>query len=235
MTFLVSSLLYLSLPKKDLKAEDESVNSLINLSTILSCGKEVLKNSPEIKRHFFYLIIIVSAYQGFHTVARTVIPINNIGLGAQGVTLYQASASFALILSTFVVYKLVDSDNSFLKNPVFLILASMICMIITVYPKNIYLGLVSYFIFVFVYEIAFIKCMNFMVVNCTKDKMKVLIPLSNSCLFGCLAFSVFVGGTLVDMIGIMNMSYIFAFLTVVALLSIEPNRNRIKELLYFFK
>ncbi len=200
ITFGISAVLYFFLPKileQDfIKKDPKPINSIFQF---LDKGREVFKRHPDVFEFFIYIIITVAIFQSYHTVARTVIPLSKFNIGQSGVTLYQVVASSALLFGSFFVYRWLTNTKSFLSHPFVLIIITCFSMLLTIVSSNLVIGLLSYFLFIFLFEVTFIRCMNYIMINCSKDLLPQFIPFLNSCMMASMVINVFFIGKAIDL------------------------------------
>lgn len=201
-SFLISAFCYSQLPKNvSVDPQNKSASPAMRQIIKIVKQKNILYN-------FIYLVVGTSILQGFHTFARTVIPMGQLGLGKVGVTYFQIITSIALLCAVLFVYKFLCKIEGLYSHPFFLLVLANFSMLFTVFPKNLILSLISYFLFLFLFEVLYTRLMNLIVLSTEKDEYTNLIPTINSLIMFLMVIIVLGGGFLSDTYGIVVISII---------------------------
>jgi predicted MFS family arabinose efflux permease len=198
-TFLLAALLY-SLVRSPEAKTAETAEVPTTQGKLPDWGKawKVLRREPQLIEYSVSLVILTGVYQGFHVIARTVIPIDILGTGPKGVTAYQVATCVGLVSAGIFVYRFMCGEAEKRYNPLFSFAATSAAMISTVFVPNLTFGLVSYLLFIFLFEVNYTKCMNLIISRCPTEELSVILPSVNSATMTAMVVLVFGGGWAMD-------------------------------------
>jgi MFS family permease len=210
LTFIIAAIIYYYLPKlENDRAAAEKKVSHFNITKVL----EITRLYPRFFEFFLYLLISAGIYDGFHSIARTVIPLNIYKTNVNGVTIYETITCISLIIASFVVYRFLCNKTAKF-HPVVLVIITSISMIFTILFPNYLLGFLTYFVFIFFYEVLYTVCMNYLVVYAPEDSFHSIAVTINSLTVGSVVIFIFLGGTFIDFWGIKPATYLLSFTAV---------------------
>ncbi|CAI2021801.1 MFS transporter [Serratia liquefaciens] len=219
LTFVVSGSLYFLLWLRNRGVESAAPASS---GSALRPAFDALRQQPQLRRQFVWVILTTALLQGFHNVARTLLPINLLGLGEEGVMLLQAIASASFFFGALVVALLMQGENQSWRNQPWLIaLLSIVLMQFSLLTPVVWLSLTSYAFYLFVFEIAFTFCQKNMIVQCPQSAMAAVSSSALSISTLGMVLAIIVGGALSDRVGLVATGWVFCALFAAVLLWVE--------------
>ncbi|MGB3222882.1 MAG: MFS transporter [Desulforhopalus sp.] len=210
-TFLLAAILYRLLgsnrgaEKEAAKATSSNKNSSIWINIGI-----ILKGDRQLLSYCIYLILITGFYQGYHVIARTVIPITLFDMGVKGVTIYQVVTCLSLVLAGLFVYHCMCGEKRRRFFPLIIFAATSLSMVMTVISTNYITGLISYFVFIFLFEVNYTKCMNMIITNKTPEELSILIPFINSSSMIAMVLCIFITGKAIDTWGLVGVTFVLS-------------------------
>jgi MFS family permease len=151
------------------------------------------------------MILSTALFQGYHTVARTVIPLNMFSfVGKTGVMYYQIISSIGLILGSVFAYHFLAGKKKIVIAPSVFIFATAILLYSTVLFNNFIAALIVYFIFIFVFEISYIVYMNYILANTPHEKgtLSTVMSFLSSAMLTLMVIVVLLTGKLMDILSL---------------------------------
>ncbi|EOY4514629.1 MFS transporter [Vibrio vulnificus] len=230
VTFLISGFLFYTLWKRTGSQPHATAQSEGSWRQSFS----VLKSMPLLRRNFVWVILTTALLQGFHNVGRTLLPIELLDLGEQGVMLLQAIASVSFFLGAlFVTVMMQDESNPWVRLPWLIALFSITLMQASLMIPIVWISLLSYALYLFVFEIAFTFCQKNLVVQCPESSMGAISSTAQSMSTLGMVVMILAGGAMSDWIGIQLTGWMFCGVFVVTLLLVElptflQQRNKIQ-------
>jgi len=219
LTFVVSGTLYFLLWLRNREMESAAPASSGNA---LRPAFDALRQQPQLRRQFVWVILTTALLQGFHNVARTLLPINLLGLGEEGVMLLQAIASASFFFGALVVALLMQGENQSWRNQPWLIaLLSIVLMQFSLLTPVVWLSLTGYALYLFVFEIAFTFCQKNMIVQCPQTAMAAVSSSALSVSTLGMVLAIVAGGALSDRVGLVATGWVFCALFAAVLLWVE--------------
>lgn len=219
LTFVVSGSLYFLLWLRNRGMESAAPASS---GSALRPAFDVLRQQPQLRRQFIWVILTTALLQGFHNVARTLLPINLLGLGEEGVMLLQAIASASFFFGALVVALLMQGENQSWRNQPWLIaLLSIVLMQCSLLTPVVWLSLTGYALYLFVFEIAFTFCQKNMIVQCPQTAMAAVSSSALSVSTLGMVLAIVAGGALSDRVGLVATGWVFCALFAAVLLWVE--------------
>jgi predicted MFS family arabinose efflux permease len=223
-TFCISCALYWALPKCHIirKCENGWRYSL----SAWHDGWRMVKSDANVYNFFIFLIITAAFFKGFHMIARTVIPISIFNTNANGVTLYQVFTCLGLVSGSLLVYRWLCDATNWFSQPAVLIGFTAISTSMTIMSDHLVSGCILYFIFVCLFETTYTRCMNGIMVNCSKKSIPVISSFCNAAMMFFMIIVIVVGGSMIDHFGL-KMTTLFLSLSAIALAGGFCLRNNI--------
>ncbi|MEI2605641.1 MFS transporter [Erwinia aphidicola] len=219
LTFLLSGALYFLLWRRNKTQESAA---LAASGSALRPAFQALRELPQLRRQFIWVIVTTALLQGFHNVARTLLPINLLGLGEQGVMLLQAIARVSFFSGALVVALLMQGeDQSWRSQPWFIALISVVLMQLSLLTPVVWLSLAGYALYLFVFEIAFTFCQKNMIIQCPPSAMAAVSSSALSVSTLGMVLAIVAGGALSDRVGLVATGWTLCALFVVVLLWAE--------------
>jgi len=219
LSFVVSGSLYVLLWLRNRGMESAAPASS---GSALRPAFDALRQQPQLRRQFVWVILTTALLQGFHNVARTLLPVNLLGLGEEGVMLLQAIASVSFFSGALVVALLMQGENQSWRNQPWLIaLLSIVLMQFSLLTPVVWLSLTGYALYLFVFEIAFTFCQKNMIVQCPQTAMAAVSSSALSVSTLGMVLAIVAGGALSDRVGLVATGWVFCALFAVVLLWVE--------------
>lgn len=209
-TFLLSACCYRWLPAVSAPQAQEGAPK-----GVLRQVGEVLRGRRQLVLAVVYLVAAVGVFQGFHSVARTVLPIRVLGLGDTEVMNLQVVSGLALVLGSIavpVLLRAVDlgSYGGALANT--LTVALMVLLPYAGGERTLYL---YYFAYLFLFEFAFTAAQGHIIQECPADGLVSLTTFTNAAGNGLLVVCTLLTGALSDLLDF----HIIALVLAVAVLA----------------
>ncbi|MHA7773870.1 MFS transporter [Roseibium sp. M-1] len=209
LTFVASAAIYASLFGRfpEVKRAAQSVQKQFEISV------QLIKENPLLLRACLLLIAIVVFYQGFHNIARADFAFEYLLMGKDGTMLVQLVSSIAIVVGA-VLGGLVLPHISSYRWAGWLLLCTCLSSLLMFAPADPTQLIVSYGIFIFVFEIAFVVTQAEVVAQCPLESL----PALNSSLLAIMTFGmmlvVFAGGYFADKTTLLETAFAIAALVV---------------------
>lgn len=161
-----------------------------------------IRDNPLLLAAFARLSITAGIFQGFHNVARTVMPLQEFGLAPSAVTALQALASMAILSGALFVGRFLQSDSRLQLDGTFLIIATSALMMLPLVGFAPPPAFALYFVFIFAFEVAFTKFQKDLVVHCRAEDMAAVASTNHAALTLSITITVLAIGFLADVWGL---------------------------------
>lgn len=178
-------------------------------------------------RAFSQLVLVTGAFQGFHTVARTVLPIAVLGLAADSVTLLQVLASVAITAAAVFVGLFMRKGTVLYCPAPPLIVATSFSVVAAVYLPSPAVAFAAYTIFIFLFEVSFTRCANDVVIACPPERIGYVSAAQQSLLVFGMTIAVLAIGYSADAIGLQKTGIVVAGASIAATLVIDIAAGRL--------
>lgn len=218
LTFVVSGLLYFSLKPYGEHAQTPPVP----LRNVTSAGLDAIRADTVLMRNFAYVVVTTAFFQGFHNIARTLLPIRHLQMGEQGVMYLQAIASASFFIgSIFVAASMQRTNRAGRAEPWVICAVTAALMLASVLFSTPFFSLFAYALYLFLFEVGFTFCQKNMIVACPKEKIGLVSPLAvASATLGMVAV-IYLGGWLSDQLGLLKTVMAMVLLLLASMLAIE--------------
>lgn len=160
-----------------------------------------LSGRPALLANFHYLLLVTAVFQGFHNVARTPLPVGQLGLGAGGLMLLQVLSSTAIVAGALFVALFMQGRGGRVS-PALLVAGTAAAMVGAVTLRDPLASLALYTVFIFGFEVAFTKVQKDVIVDCPDEAIAHVSALANALQMASMMGVVFLGGGLMDRIGL---------------------------------
>ncbi|WP_421336865.1 MFS transporter [Aeromonas veronii] len=189
---VVSFFAYLFIPK--LKVH----NNIHNSSGVWHVAlKEITKNE-KIRNSIYMLVLTTAVLQGFHTVARSSLPIALYkGDVSSGLFLQSGIGPVILLALWLYSYLLKINASRLLIYNVALFFCGFFLLAMT-YTDNLMVGVSLYWAYFFSYEIIYTKLNNDLMMSTTRDNVGDVISVSNAIVSVSMAIGIIFLGSIVD-------------------------------------
>lgn len=232
LTFVIAGVLafflpaHVSAPSAGKSAVEEESKEI----TILN----VFTRNPALKIHMILLSVII-VFQGFHNIARTVLPLHHLKIGIEGASILTFFSSIAISVGSYLASKLVAREGKQIQSPLGTIIITNAFMIsAVVFSNQIVISIACYFFFLTFFEISFVISNNRLQIDCHKSEIGKIAAFKNSSLPLVMATSIFLLGFVSDHFPFLSISLFIAAGTTllavfakISLKSIIENRKKI--------
>lgn len=172
-------------------------------------------------RAVVYLVLAVGVFQGFHSAARTVVPVRVLGQGESGVMNLQIVAGIALVLGAVAVPIVLRRTTARTYQGLALnglTAAVMFLVCLTAQPWSLF---AAYFGFLFLFEFAFTAAQGEVVQKCPATDLVALTSFTNALGTGLLIVCTLLAGALFDVLAVSTVGLLYAALAVAAGIALE--------------
>lgn len=178
-------------------------------------GWRVLQRHPSLRYAMTYLVMTVGLFQGFHTIARTALPMGMWGLAADGVTAVQMVTCLALVAAALCVSQwMCSARRSVRVAPAGLVCVTVFAMLVLLVTRQALPGFLAYFLFMFLFEVTYTTLTNHLVVTCPIDSLGPLHAVQQSLCMGAMLIVVFCAGLAMDHCGLPAVTLTMAVLAI---------------------
>ncbi|WP_345456923.1 MFS transporter [Deinococcus aluminii] len=231
LTYLVAAVLYMgivsqqkapgsspTLPARPQPAATDAASS--------SAQSQGWHGKPLLLLPLLMLIINAGFFQGFHNVLRVPLP-THLGLGSQGVMTLQIITSLAIFLGAVHASTQLIRFSSFEGYVVQAISAgAAVAMILAVFLKLSWFNFVVYFVFIYLFEVAYTIAMRDLIVQAPQEHMAMITASSTAYQTLTMTAIVVGGGFLADHLGLFPSTLAIGALALLAIvLSTIGTRN----------
>lgn len=218
LTFMVSGLLYFSLTPHG----EHGRAAPVPLRNITSAGLDAIRADAVLMRNFAYVVITTAFFQGFHNIARTMLPIRHLQMGEQGVMYLQAIASASFFIGSVFVAASMQRDNRAGRTEPWVICAvTGALMLVSILFSTPLPSLVAYALYLFLFEVGFTFCQKNMIIACPKEKIGLVSPLAVAAATSGMVAVIYLGGWLSDQLGLLKTVMTMVVLLLASMLAIE--------------
>ncbi|MFB4393341.1 MULTISPECIES: MFS transporter [unclassified Pseudomonas] len=169
---------------------------------------ELIRSAPALRQRLYQFILFVSLFQGFFNVSRVLLPAHELGLGESGVGMLQAVNSVAALVGAIVFYRLAKRDIH--PSPTTMTIISSLFMAIAAYAFNVESSYLSYFFYIFFFELAFFRLQAELVSHTPAHAMPLMASVQYAGVYLGMIITIFIGSLLVEWIGLLQTALIFA-------------------------
>jgi len=201
-TFVVGAGLYLSLSGPVRRVATAVQPALRDVARV---GFAAVRADPALARNVAYMVVVTAFFQGFHNIARALLPITRLGMGESGVMLLQALASVSFFCGAIVVTLLMQSRQAAGRaEPWMLCAASAVLMLAAVLTTQRAPSLAAYCAYLMCSEVAFVFCQKNVVMLCPREQLGLVSSLALSAATLCMVAVIYLGGWLSDRVGLVS-------------------------------
>lgn len=180
-----------------------------------SYWKEVvglLKKDKVVTAPLVHLIVITGLFQGFHYIARTTLPMEHLSLSLNNAALMQGFVSFAFLFGALWVSHLIKRNIQSQRrySLPFCILYTALALGASVITHIPWLGLTSYFFFLFFFEVAYSLENNTFTVQCPIEHLSYMNAFKSGAATAAMALMTMLYGLMVDWFGFATLTLLLA-------------------------
>lgn len=172
-----------------------------------------LRSSTSESRVFdalFGLVLVCGVFQGFHNVARTALPLVHLEVGGAAVGALQAVAACAIIAGVATYRFLLAAGDRLGPASAGLGYACAALLVAPMLTRDVGLSFTAYFAFIFVFELLFMHYQTRLVVAAQARDISVVSAFQYAVINLAMLTTAVAGGALVDAIGLLPTSLLFA-------------------------
>ncbi|MER7175896.1 MFS transporter [Streptomyces mesophilus] len=178
--------------------------------------RSALRGQRRLALSVVYFVVAVGVLQGFHNVARTVIPVRVLDLGSSGVMNVQVFGGAALLLGAVAVPALLPRLSALRRLSLWILLASAVAMGLAPHAAGAATLYVSYFAYLFLFEFLFIASQGHMIQEAAPDKLVALTTFTNAVGTSVMIVVTLLAGALSDVMDFGVVGVVLAVLVAVA-------------------
>lgn len=127
------------------------------------------REDPSLARHFGLRFAVASIMQGYHAIARTVLPIEHLGLGPQGPAWFQAISICGVLAGATLASAAVGTRPYERTRSELLALAGYLLLVAPLLPIPLSGSLSLYFLFMLVFELTSVRLTGDILATCKKE------------------------------------------------------------------
>jgi predicted MFS family arabinose efflux permease len=131
----------------------------------------VLRRKESLLGDLVRLTIVTALFQGYHSAARTALPLAHLNAGNTAVGLLQAAASAAFIAGALISARFFSGAKAWKVNDNALTTLTTLAMWIPLATHNLVAVLCGYFAFLAIYEILFIQITKRLILDCPEEAL----------------------------------------------------------------
>ncbi|MDQ3337397.1 MAG: MFS transporter [Myxococcota bacterium] len=207
-TFVVAALLYFGIQAKPPVGRKASAGG---------SALATFRRYPDLFRISFYLYVISGVYQGFHNVARTALPMKHLGLDITGATNLQLVSAFGIVGGAVFVFRFMsDRRRTFARHPLFLIAITSFAMPVPFLTHDPMLSFASYCLFIFLFEVAFTRVNNEIIVTTPIESMGYVAAFNQGCNTALMAIVIVGASAAIDASSVQLVTCVLASAALVA-------------------
>ncbi|AKJ30950.1 MFS transporter [Caldimonas brevitalea] len=219
LSFALAAALYLSLGRT---AAWQPRPDAPRFHQVLSAAVASLRRHPDLMRNFGYVILTTAFFQGFHNIARALLPITHLQMGERGVMLLQALASLSFFLgAVFVALVMQRRQAAGHAEPWWLCTGTALLMLSSVFISTPFWSLLAYAVYLFLFETSFVFCQKNMITLTPKEDLGLVSSLALSLATFGMVLVIYLGGWLSDQIGLTPTAVTLFVLLMLGVLGIE--------------
>lgn len=151
---------------------------------------------------FFCIIVVTAAFQGFHTAARTYIPLVHLDRGQTAVASLQLIANIAIVGGALLASRMVVWPLSVGQSTAGTLVIATIAVISSSLSPTLFLSFASYFLFVLCYEVAFTQYQMDILARAPKRSAGKIISTMEAVLWVSLSIGTIVAAWSIDVLGL---------------------------------
>jgi hypothetical protein len=186
--FFISTLASFLLPKLNLAQENQ------NRSRSLKYFMALLAENEPLKKAFLNFVIFITFFQGFFNVSRITLPSHVLNLPENYVGYLQLVNSCAALSGALFYF--VYNRRGLRFNPLYMAIVSAMFMLITSLGINIATSYITYFLYIFFFELAFFKLQSDIVIKSNTHDMPVIAAMQYAGVYVGMISSIFAGSML---------------------------------------
>lgn len=188
----------------------------------------ILRRKPELRRCFINLSLMTGAFQGFYYIARSTLPIGQLGLSIGTAAFVQALISLTFTGGAmFVARFLMDgSPLNRVVSPVLQVMLGAAFMMGSVLTRQPFVSIGCFLACLFWYEVFYTRTNNKVMLECSPAEISYI----SSAKYGALTFSMLLVivacGGLADRIGFSHMTQVLSIVIALAYVAVNVRNSR---------
>jgi len=204
---ILAALIYSTLPRQGAGVKTNPVTMHSRQSGVFGTAWVFLKAHPRLLHAYLGLLLITGTIEGFHHVARTVLPIDIWHVGERGTLLLALVSGVAILLGAIRVAIETRTPLHPVHHSTTRIVAvtSGLAMITASLTEPL-TGFLSYFAMMFTYEVAFTTLHKELMVLCPEQTLPTIAASNNAALGASLFLGTMANGLLADYMTLLELA-----------------------------
>lgn len=145
-----------------------------------------------------YFIAAVCLYQGYHNIARSVFPVNQLGMSEAGIALVQTLTNLAYIVGAFAAARLPVTNGRYTTTGPLLHGLALLSLAPLPFMSVQVPGLAMYALFAFAFEMAFCVHLRYIITAAPSERMAQIVADTNALAVGSMVAFSLLGSYIVD-------------------------------------
>lgn len=174
---------------------------------LLDC-LDLLRNTPLLKESLVSFVLLGTFFQGFYNISRVALPAHHLGLAQQYVGLLQMVASVSAVAGALIYYFLSKRGVVFKLHALYVTCA--LAMLLSCMAKTTLESYAMYFLYFFLFEIAFFRLQADIMTETPIGKMPLVATLQYALVYTGMMISIVIGAVLVKWFGLTVTAFLFA-------------------------
>ncbi|NML31756.1 MFS transporter [Paraburkholderia sp. G-4-1-8] len=177
----------------------------------------ILERKPLLRRCFVNLSLITGVFQGFYYIARSTLPIGQLGLSINAAAFVQALISLTFTAGAMFVARFMPVGAPPLRwlSPLVQTVAAAFFMAGSVLTRQPVFGIASFLACLFFYEVYYTFTNNQIMLTCTPEEISYISSAKYGALTFCMLVVIVAGGAAADAIGFASMTLVLAWSVVI--------------------
>ncbi|MCO5060269.1 MAG: MFS transporter [Rhizobiaceae bacterium] len=168
---------------------------------LLARAATVLRTNAALRYALGYVFACTALFQGYHQIARTLVPMDRLGLTASQSSVFQLSAVAGILVGTVVVATFLTGERRRLVPlPAGMTATALFCVMPWMTSSPI-VALTGYFLFLAFFEITFLRAQNAMLLAADDTQIATAMVMFYALSYAGMAAVILVTGFLSDLFG----------------------------------
>ncbi|WP_081765094.1 MFS transporter [Robbsia andropogonis] len=224
VAFLIAGGCFLLLPQVD------AVAPKAPRPTLAYWGEtwKILKYKPQLRRDFWNLCFVTGIFQGFYYIARSALPLGQLGMSLNMAALVQVLISLTFALGAIVVARFMQTGSTLTQilTPFKQVIFGACFMASSVLGHDPLLGTCSFLLCLFFYELQYTTTNNRIILQCTREEISYVSAAKYGGLTFCMLDVIAAAGLTADKIGFRNMTYALSAVATIGYASLNLRRHK---------
>jgi len=210
------------------KFEKVTLQSKASRVSLRSCAV-LLKMNSELRLRLSKFVILCTFFQGFYSLSRITLPAHQLGLGQVHVGLLQIVASLSAIAGALAFYFL--RRKKIACNLPLVYAACAAAMVIACVMTKASYSFSSYFVYFFLFEIAFFCLQEEIMASTSVNDMALVATVQYALVYAGMMLAIAIGAILIQEFGLTHTAIFFAggFFVSLQLLRVSAAKNSLSR------